>query len=470
MVHLSFPSPAKAARVGGTGILILATVVAGNRLAAQQPGPSSYPAGPLVPSGAVVPHDDTPGNTALPANFPDKFAWKLFLEVNRKANVQNPIGGKAGNPLSNDATWETWADDSQTFPANPDPATPPRWPAAGEAPNKPKTLAPPLRRRMELLRLSRRQGTEKGFELESVVVGKLPPGGFSVPNGNGVGEEVHRNKVTFDYIVANGLWYREGIAAFFDKAAKAVGNDVDFATKTINLPRGSIEVKANWIVIDEKDKSRFHWNYNEAGQLLGLVATHIISKDLPNWFWCTFEHVDNPGRGDFIGIHDSFGVDPAHTPSKTNQAGEIYPPETMKESLLKLFEEYGYDGEWAEQYKNYRLKGSQIDYTDGPGRPLLLGNSVTESGFVPSASCITCHARAAVNMSGNSSFPIFGEQALLPLISLDPLQPVLTYNGRPDPNWYFFDTGGGSALRNLQADFIWAIPFNAKSSKRPTNP
>ena len=210
-------------------------------------------------------------------------------------------------------------------------------------------------------------------------------------------------------------------------------------------PPPSIEVKANWIVIDEKDKPRFHWNYNEAGQLLGLVATHIISKDLPNWFWCTFEHVDNPGRGDFIGIHDSFGVDPTHTPSQTDKVGATYPPETMKEALLKLFEEYGYRGEWADEYKNYRLKGSQVDFTDGPGRSLLLGNSVTESGFVPSASCITCHARAAVNAGGGSSFPFFGEQVLLPLIAGDSLQPVLTYNGHLDPSWYFLDTGNGLA-------------------------
>ena len=77
----------------------------------------------------------------------------------------------------------------------------------------------------------------------------------------------------------------------------------------------------------------------------------------------------------------------------------------MKYALEKLFEEFGYQGEWADQYKNYRLKGSQVDFTDGPGRSLLLGNSVTESGFVPSASCITCHARASVNASGASASP-----------------------------------------------------------------
>ena len=470
MVRLSLPSPAKAAKIAGAGLVVLAAVAAVNRLAAQQQGPPPYPSGPLVPSGAVVAHDDTPANTALPANFPDRFAWKLFLEVNKKAEHQSPVGGTAGNPMSNDALWETWADDPLTFPADPDPAKRPQWPTAGQAPTKAKTLAPPLRRRAELLRSTRLQGRAEGLQPRSVAIGKLTPGGFSAADGNGVGEEVHRNQVTFDYIVGNGLWYQQGIAAFFDKAAKAVGDDVDFASKLVNFPRASIEVKANWIVIDEKDKPKFHWNYSEAGQLLGLVAMHIISKDLPNWFWCTFEHVDNPGRGDYIGIHDSFGVDPAHTPSQTDKIGTTYPPEKLKDALLKLFDENGYQGEWADEYKNYRLKGSQVDFTDGPGRSLLLGNSVTESGFVPSASCITCHARATVNAGGVSGFPIFGEQAVLPLVTGDSLQPVLTYSGRPDPSWYFLDSGNGSTLRNLQTDFIWAIPLKARPSKTTTSP
>ena len=469
MIRLSLPSLGNASKVGGTGLVLLAAMMAASRLSAQQPAAPAFPSGPLVPSGAVVPHDDTPGDTALPENFPDKFAWKLFLEINKKASNQGPIGGKAGSPISNDAVWETWPDDDQTFPANPDPANPPRWPPAGPGPGKAKALIPPVRMRSDLLRSRRLRGESRAAQLAAVAIGTLPVGGFAVASG--VGEEVHRNPVTFQYIVDNGLWYQEGIAAFFDKAAKAVGDDVDFASKAVNLPRTSIEVKANWIVIDEKDKAKFHWNYNGAGQLLGLVAMHVISKDLPNWFWCTFEHVDNPGRGDFIGNHDSFGVTPAHTPSNTTTVGSVYPAEAMKEPLLKLFDEYGYRGEWADEYKNYRLKGSQVDYTDGPGRSLVLGNSVTEGGFVPSASCITCHSRAAVSAGGASGFPGFGEQATLPLIfPNDSLQPFLTYNGRPDPSWYFQDTGLGTSLRNLQTDFIWAIPFKANSIKTPSNP
>ncbi|HEY0075147.1 MAG TPA: hypothetical protein VGB77_13700, partial [Abditibacteriaceae bacterium] len=287
--------------------------------------------------------------------------------------------------------------------------------------------------------------------------------------------EVLRNQVTFDYIVRNGLWYREGIAAYYARATRLAGDDVNFAAAAINFPRDSIEVKANWVVIAEKDKARYHWNYNASGQLLGLVALHIISKDLPNWFWCTFEHVDNPGRGDYIGIHDSFGAEPAHTPSHTDSGsgtgksplGQPYPAEKLSPRVLALFEASGYTGEWASQWKNYRLKGSQTDFTDTSGRPLLLGNSVTEEGFVPTASCITCHARAAVTAQGDSAFPIFGEQSLLPLDG-DMAQTAITYNGRPVPDWFFRFNGQGAQLLNLQTDFVWAIAFKANSVKPAT--
>jgi hypothetical protein len=449
--------------------LLVAGVLVGVPLPAQDkkdpPPPPPFPSTPLIPSGAVVLHDAAPGDNAVPMNFPDKFAWKLFLEVNQRAPQQGPVNDKPNAPTSNDAVWETWASDPQTFPRNPDPAKKPEWPAANAS--RPRTF-----QATQKTRSFRARGGKAMAAAQGVDVPQLPPGGFSVPNGAGVGEEVHRNKVTFDYIVSNGLWYQEGIAAFYKTVAAAAGDDVQFAAKAINFPRGSIEVKGNWIAIEEKDKSRYHWNYSSSGQLVGLVAMHISSKDLPNWFWSTFEHVDNPGRGDFIGVHDSFGADPPHTPSKTDKAGGIYPAEARTKALEEMFAAKGFKGAWGDEFKNYRLKGTQIDFTDSAGRPLLLGNSVTESGFVPTASCITCHARATVNAAGANGFPTvgknfgFGEQAQLPLLSGDSLQPVVTYNGRPDPSWYFHESSNGTSLRLLQTDFVWAIPFQARPAAK----
>ncbi|HEX3658224.1 MAG TPA: hypothetical protein VHV55_20720 [Pirellulales bacterium] len=419
-------------------------------------GDNKSPVAILVPSGAVVPSDDSAGNTpGLAASFPDKFAWMLFTTINQKAPQQGPVGGVQGNPQSNDALWETWADDPQTFPDAPNPAQKPQWPTPTKAKRSKKLFRRALTPKVI--------GQKPSLRLESVHVPIVGP--------NKNGEEVHRNQVAFDYIINNDLWYQEGIATFFSKAANAVGDDVAFTAASVNFPRASIEVKANWIAIDPKDKDKYHWNYNyiegsngssETTQLLGLVAMHIISKDLPNWMWCTFEHIDNKGRGDYIGIHDSFGADPAHTPSNADTPATIYPAETLTPAVLAMFETSGMnkDQDWGKRWRNYRLKGSQIDFTDSNGRPLLLGNSVTEDGFVQSASCITCHARAAVTSCGAKSFPVFGEKATLPLA----VSGADTYNGVPDPNWYFLETGKMTTLLNLQTDFVWAIPMRAQSA------
>ena len=124
------------------------------------------------------------------------------------------------------------------------------------------------------------------------------------------------------------------------------------------------------------------------------------------------------------------------------------------------------------QYKNYRLKGSQVDFTDGPGRPLLLGNSVTESGFVPSASCITCHARAPVNADGTLRFPprSSANRPRCRSFANDSLQPVLTYNGPPDPSWYFVDTGHGSIAPQPADRLHLGDPVQGQVQQEPSKP
>ena len=68
-------------------------------------------------------------------------------------------------------------------------------------------------------------------------------------------------------------------------------------------------------------------------------------------------------------------------PSNTDATGKVYPAGPLTPQLLALFKSAGLSGPWAAQWMNYRLKGSQVDFTDSAGRPLLLGNSVTEAGI-----------------------------------------------------------------------------------------
>jgi hypothetical protein len=159
------------------------------------------------------------------------------------------------------------------------------------------------------------------------------------------------------------------------------------------------------------------------GKRFGLIAMHIISKDVPGWVWATFEQVDNPERCKVVGCKDAFGL---------TSDGKVSP------QLIALFKANGLGAEWL----NYRLDGAQVGFTDSTGVPTLLGNSITEDGFVASSSCITCHARSTVNSTGGH-LSVFapGQQS---------------YNGTPDPKWFYTSSVPPKPVY-LQLDFIWGF-------------
>jgi hypothetical protein len=116
-----------------------------------------------------------------------------------------------------------------------------------------------------------------------------------LPGGS---EEVRRNKAAFQFILDNNLFTEDGLISAFVK------------DKPIVFPTDAIEVKANWIPADSPgiDPSKYHTNIASDGKRYALVAMHIISKQIPNWTWATFEHQDMAGRCDYIGCRDSFGA------------------------------------------------------------------------------------------------------------------------------------------------------------------
>jgi hypothetical protein len=345
---------------------------------------------------AARPHPDEP-NPAV--NETDKFAWEVFVKINRAA--------KNG---TNDTIWETWATDQDTFPVQPEKSKPPIWPDKARK----KALQPS---HQHLVRQKLLEGLP-----HHQFLGELGRAAPILPRiVAGGGEEVRRNKPDFDFIVKSDLWYREGLQAAFQKGSP------------ITFPIAAIEIKANWKPITEADKPRYHWNVDSNNQLFGLIALHIMTKDLPNWVWATWEQIDNPDRCKNLGCHDAFGV---------TKDGKVSP------ALKALFQQAGMKTEW----ENYRLDAAQIDFTDATGRPTLLGNSITEAGFVQTSSCITCHGRAAFDTSGRflSVFRPDGQ----------------SYNGTPDPNWFYSLTNPPKTLY-LQGDFVWSF-FLASPLKKPS--
>jgi hypothetical protein len=299
-------------------------------------------------------------NPAL--NDPDRVSWCIFLYVNSNAAT-------AGN---NNALFETWASDHDTFQTNPS------WPGPGASE---KPLHQPV-----LPRLAREpQGGLTPFVLPFSSSTQCEAGQLCV------GEEVRRNRSTFDFIKDNKLFSRAGLKAY---------------NKPIVFPPDSIEVKANWVPVSQladflgksgapADPKLYHLNtVTENGQPVqyALLSFHIISKMVPNWSWATFEHLNNPGRCDVLGCDDTFGANPpAVAPRSVNTPGLQYPNCTKSATLTALFVAAKIDP----AFTNYCLKGSQTDFTDAQGVKTRLGNSVTEAGFLDSASCISCHGTAA---------------------------------------------------------------------------
>jgi len=355
-------------------------------------GPEGPALKPQDVCSTVTPQKGPITNPAVQA--PDQFAWKRFAELN----------APAGN---NQVKWQTFANQADLYVANPNPNKPPTYPGPEKthqlriAPSRQRLLA----RGLDLLSAHQPESTEC--------------------SSASVQEEVRLNRDVFNFVVGSKLWYVEGQVAAFNQGT------------TVNFPTTALEVKANWKPITANEKSAYLWAEGSNHQLYGLVAMHVLSKDVPNWFWATFEHKSNPCYGKYLAPQDNFG----------------FPNGASKPSagLLALFKKYGVN---AKVFSNYRLDGAMVDFTDSEGAPIILGNSITEDGFQTTASCVTCHSRSTAGPNTKS----FGQGRLS---VFDPAvvynkQPQ-SFNGTPDPGWFWNFTAKPPTANYIQLDFVWSL-------------
>jgi hypothetical protein len=210
---------------------------------------------------------DEPQDTAMALTEPDCYAWRLFVALNWPANTaqqQADAAKRFGD--EGPATWEVWRNARTEAPGS-------AYPPSGRDPGPwltPTAMA---------------ERVAESFDSEPLQRRLRPSFHVEFDNAAAQGNETRLNKATYEFVRGNDLYNLDGQVALFLSGARK-----------IDFPPMAKEIKAQWRRITPADKSRYHWTEvtMPGGNLLyGLTALHITTKDLPNWFWATFEHIDN---------------------------------------------------------------------------------------------------------------------------------------------------------------------------------
>jgi hypothetical protein len=359
-----------------------------------------------------------PQDAAAAANHSDEYAWRLFVALNWPASpVTRTADRTARFGADRPGVWESWQSAGDVYLE--DGRDPGPW-----APADPAHPAAP-ERRFETLSL------QDLLKARHIVDGVMVPLADPIAAAKRL-TEIRMNRRTYEFIRARELYNLDGQI----RASKE--------NRTVSFPYGAKEVKAKWRRISESESSRYHTTRvtlaDGTQRLYGLTGLHIVSKDLPHWFWATFEQVDNPALPDSEGWQ---------LPSKDRFSC----PEAAAD-CNRAPRNIGLEGTvW--QY--YRLRGTLTEYVDAKGRPELLANSELETGLQKTASCITCHSRASIGV-------VAGAPARLPIFDPSPdgapadARQRRGFSGLPRAEWYQ-EVGADGQIKQIfrPLDFVWSL-------------
>jgi hypothetical protein len=422
---------------------------------------------------SIIEPGGTIADAGLAASNPDEFAWQLFFYLNHQAKSGIPGVAdetKKFGQLDPDASvvWETWSlasppptltngDCNEVYKK--DGSKPVDW-AKLDRTKRALCLSPNLEREMAL---GGGQGT--------------PANGFFAPAADS--QEVRMNRAAYEFIARDDiqLYNLDGQQALLVNARKT------FNRQLIVFPPAAKEVKAVWQIIDDTEQSRKRYLWREGvwsldgggdGQkhVFGLVALHILTKDLSNWFWADFSHVDCESKPPVNACDISAGglkVGHGNEEARTDPVDKTTRGLNGKGSGAGPSGTNGVRNETVGTvWSNYILRGSQTEFTRPDGEPTILSNPVIEAGFQRS-SCISCHALATI---GLRSRDINGDVAKNGPV--DRLNGSGQNNSAPlgAPNSTLFGadvdlrfTQAGQEVLFLQTDFLWS-PFLARYKKQ----
>jgi hypothetical protein len=375
------------------------------------------------------------------SDWPSKHAWDLFISLNHPALPKTVARGvpDCSKPFgAADATsvWETWRNAASEVYKD-DGSEPPLW-DDNSLPD------------------------EKPGRVPALATVRFSPDDGIFHNTGGFGE-TRLNRATYEFVKNQCLFNMEGQSRY----AQAISAGKKPA---IQFPADSIEAKAAWINFSDSngdgsnipvptDRQATYYTAEYKGQKFGLTALHILTKDLTNWFWASFQHKDT--------APDPFLNTPADT---------YGPPAEVRGTV----------------WENYRLGGTQVDFTLPTGEATLLSDHHVEFGF-ERTSCMTCHALAAISSqilippgSTRPTASIPFSQAIA-ICAVTPTSPVISAanidcrallgdsafkpgtnelvaeRGVPDPKWF---QKNGTPYYS-QTDFVFSIPFRGKREAGP---
>ncbi len=370
-----------------------------------------------------------PQDTLAARDHSDEYAWRLFVALNWPADPMARRADRAAH-FGDDkpVVWESWQNAAAVY--RPDGTDPGPWAKGGVAPR------PATAERFETVSL------KDVPNARHVVNGVMVPWVDPLESAKRL-TEIRMNRAAFEFIRAHDLYSIDG-----QLRAVAAGQ--------VRFPYGAKEVKAKWRPISEAERARYHTLTvtlaDGTQRLYGLTALHIASKDLPNWFWATFEHVDNPTLPDsehwLLASHDDFACrDAAADCNRT-------PPHIGLEGTV-----WGY----------YRLRGSLTSFSDPSGAARRLANSELETGFQTTASCMTCHARASI--AGRPGTVDHGaiEALRLPIFDGPGRRGFI---GMPQAAWYAPAAAdcGNVAARFVPLDFVWSLGLARRRNTPSADP
>jgi hypothetical protein len=286
------------------------------------------------------------GWTPNQAGF-DQLSWSTLVSLAWPADLSQGRGvpdptqkpgavGADGNPRP--VVWDTWKAVSEVFHYDD-----PSWTLTDADWNKPP-LPPPgcptAPAGTPVLRMTAKAEPGTGLALQGKVsndVNQAFSGPLTDQTGTLVRYEIRMNQSEFDQIV-QGNYYKAGA-----DVSKLVFWD---NTTDPNFHLGAMEVKSAWKALSQADWNRHRYYqrqvlvYDEADpvrhtpasctlQRMGLVGLHVLHKtaSAPDWFWATFEHVDNVPEAQGGGAGPFSFNNPACQPAVTPaQCAGVRPP------------------------------------------------------------------------------------------------------------------------------------------------